>query len=189
MINRRRRLGTTLIEALMAAVLTAIVLAGALGLTVTGNLAWYRGEGNIQAESTSQDSIRVMAQDLRQAMYVAVDPNGLGLTYYLPAKDDTGTNIVPEVSDGVTYRVELDGSTLNMIAGGVTSKVCDNVILTDPNSPGGASPYVIFTPGQGTTTRSLTVMVVTQRQGYGAEQVTARCRETIYLRNVPQLSN
>jgi hypothetical protein len=121
-------------------------------------------------------------------MGVSVDSNGLGITYYLPQKDGNGNIIVPEVTDGVTRRIELDGTTINMIASGNSRSICYNVVLTDPNSPGGTAPYQIFVPGGGTTTRSLTVMVVTQRQGYGAETVTSRNRETMYLRNVPQLN-
>ncbi len=185
----RRCRGVSLVEAMLASTLTAITLTTALSLYIVGLMAWYRGEGNIDAESTSHTAIRLVANELRQAMSVTVDGNGSGLTYYLPQKDGNGTNIVPEVSDGVTRRIELDGTTINMIANGQTRKVCPNVILTDPLSPGGTGAYQIFVAGAGTTTRSVTIMVVTQRPGYGAELVTSRNRETVYLRNVPQLNN
>jgi type II secretory pathway pseudopilin PulG len=184
--NVRRR-GMTLIEALMASVVTAVALTTALSTYLVGMMAWYRGEGNINAEMNSHTAITTVANELRQSMAVAVDPNGKGLSYTLPAKDDTGTMLSPIVSDGVARRIELDGTTINMYANGVPRPICTNVILTDPLSPGGTAACQVFTPGSGTTVRSVTVMVVTQTGGFGAELVTARNRETIYLRNVPQL--
>ena len=189
MIRRPRRLrGVTLIEAVMASGITAVALTTALATYLVGMMAWYRGEGNIDAELSSHTAITTISNELRQAMAVAVDGNGLGLSYTLPAKDDTGTMVAPITSDGVTRRIELDGTTLNMYANGVARKLCSNVILTDPLSTGGTGTYQVFTPGSGQTVRSITVMVVTQRNGYESERVTSRNRETVYLRNIPQLN-
>jgi hypothetical protein len=176
-----------LVEAMMAAVVTVATLTTSLLVYVVGMMGWYRGEGNINAEMGSHTALRVIANELRQAMSVSVDGNGLGLTYSLPAQDDTGTDLVPLQSDGVARRIELDGTTINMTANGATRKLCAGVILTDPLSQNGASAYQVFTAGSGSTTRSVTVMIVTQQPGYSGETLTARNRETIYVRNVPQV--
>lgn len=176
----------TLVEATLASVVTAAVLVTSLGVYIVGMMGWYRGEGNINAEMGSHTALRIIANELRQAMNVTVDPNGLGLTYTLPLQSN-GADVVPVKSDGVSRRIELDGTTLNMWANGVSRKLCSNVILTDPLSPGGATAYQIFTPGAGTTTIAVTVMIVTKQPGYTSETLTARNRETIFIRNVPQV--
>jgi hypothetical protein len=188
--RRRRRSirGVTLPEALFAAFLTAVILTTTLTLYVTGMMAWTRGEGQILSESGSHVGIRVIANEMRQAMNVVVDPTGLGLTYNLPLQSN-GSDVVPIQSDGVTRRIELDGSTLNMLANGVVARtICNNVILTDPLSPGAAQPYQIFTPSPGSITRSITVEIATQNSAFQAEKTSARNRETIFLRNIPQIS-
>ncbi|HWD39991.1 MAG TPA: hypothetical protein VG944_14170 [Fimbriimonas sp.] len=185
---RRRVRGVTLIEALIAAFLTAMTLTTAVVCLFTGASAWANGQGKINAEEGSHTALRLVVNDLRQAMAVSVDSNGLGVTYTLPAKDSSGAFISPAQSDGVVRRIELDGTTLNMITDGVTRKLCDSVILTDPLSTSGTTPYQIFTAGAGTTTRSVTVMIVTKTSGYRANKETSRNRETVFVRNVPPLN-
>ena len=177
----RRLRGVTLIEAVLASVITAVALATALGTYMIGMMAWYRGEGNITAESGFHAAVTIISNELRQAEGVVVDPNGMGLTYELPAMDDTGTMIAPMQADGIQRRIELDGTTLNMWVNGAQRTLCTNVVLTDPNASGGGY-YQIFTPGSGSTVRQVTVMVVTQAGSYGSETVTSRNRETIFLR-------
>jgi hypothetical protein len=176
----------TLIEAVLASVITAIALTTALGTYMIGMMAWYRGEGNITAESGSHAAVTIISNELRQAEGVVVDPNGMGLTYELPAMDDTGTMIAPMQADGIQRRIELDGTTLNMWVNGAQRTLCTNVVLTDPNANGAG--YQIFTAGAGATVRQVTVLVVTQAGSYGSETVTSRNRETIFLRNVPQMN-
>jgi hypothetical protein len=178
----------TLAEALFASFFTAMVLTSTLGIYVVGMMAWTRGEGKILSETGSHMGIRVIANELRQAMSVAVDANGLGLTYALP-KQANGTDVIPIQSDGVARRIELDGTNLDILANGaVVRTICTGVILKDPLSPGGTQSYVIFTPNAGTTTRSVTVEVANQASSYEGTTQAARNRETIFLRNVPQLN-
>jgi hypothetical protein len=187
-VSGRRVRGVTLPEALFAAFLTAVILTFTLSLYVTGMMAWLRGEGNILSETGSDVAIRVVANEMRQAMNVVVDANGNGLTYNLPLQAN-GTDVIPISTDGVTRRIELDGSSLNMLANGaVTRTICKGVILTDPLSPGGTQAYKIFTPSAGSITRSITVEVANRASSYQAETISARNRETIFLRNIPQIS-
>ena len=141
------------------------------------------------AETDSQKAVRIVSQKLREAWGVALDANGLGLTYILPKKDGTGNYITPPTSDGVTRRIELDGTTLNIITNGVSRPVCTGVILTDPLSTNGTTPYQIFSSPAGAVTRQITIQVVTQRNTFKSAKVTSRTRETIFLRNVPELTH
>lgn len=185
-VRRRRVRGVTLIETLMAAIITGLTLTTGVSLLIVGLLGWYRGQGQIKAEEDSHTALRIAISELRQAMSVSVDANGLGISYYLPEQDNTGTDLVPETSDGVLRRIELDGSTFNMIANGNTRTLCTDVTLTDPNS---SEAYKVFTPGAGTTTLAVTIEIVTKDQASSGDIEESRNRETVFVRNVPPLVN
>jgi hypothetical protein len=188
--RKSRRAGQTLIEMVLALSLTALVFTVGISTFLLGMSSWFRGESRIGAEGTTEHAVRQIAMTLRTAMSVTVDANGKGLSYRLPAMDGTGTFLSPATWDGVNRRIELDGSSINIKGDNLPNDdICDNVVLTDPLSSGGTQPYTIFKPAAGTITRSLTVMVVAQQGSYNsATPVYGRHRETIYLRNIPQLN-
>ena len=187
---KSRRAGQTLIEMVLALSLTAIVFTVGISTFLVGMGSWYRGQSRIGVESATSQGVRQIAMTLRTAMSVTVDANGQGLSYRLPQVDGTGTFISPAIWDGVNRRIELDGTQIFIKGDNLPNvDVVDNVITTDPLSSGGTATYKVFTPGAGTITRSLTVMVVAQTTQYNSPQkVNGRHRETIYLRNIPQLS-
>ncbi len=185
---RSRRRGATLVEIVVASGMTTLVLFGAILAFLSGMTNWIRGQGRMDAESQSQRAVRALSQELRQAMSVTVDVNGLGLTYRMPAVDVNGDYVVPVVWDNVVRRAEYNNGTVRVMTGGIEHIVSRNVILTDPLSNGGSAAYNIFTAGGGAITRQLTIMVVTRTNSARNETVTGRIRETVYLRNIPSLT-
>ena len=170
----RQNRGFTIAETVVGAGLTTLALFGALTTLLYGMSSWYRGQGKISAESSSQVAIRQASRELREAMSVTVDNNGQGLTYRKPAVDSNGTYTMPIAWDGVTRRIELSGSTLQLNTNGALRPIAQNIITTDPQSTNGASAYTIFSPGNGSITRSITMMVVIQNNSYQAENITSR---------------
>jgi hypothetical protein len=75
-----------------------------------------------------------------------------------------------------------------LVNGRVIQTICANVITTDPLSENGQTPYQIFTSGGGVTVRSVTVEIATKTGSYQSETQSARNRETVFIRNVPQLT-
>lgn len=185
--NSKRR-GVTLVEVVTGAAMTTLVLFGTTATMIAGMNSWARGQGKIDADSQSQKAMRIISMELRQAMSVTVDANGLGLTYRLPTQDVNGDYIIPVTWDNVVRRIEHYGGTIRIVTAGSPRTICRNVILTDPNSSGGAASYKIFTPGSGAITRQLIVMIATKTNGAKTENVTGRIRESIYLRNIPSLT-
>lgn len=141
----------------------------------------------MDAESSAQRAIRRISSELRQAMAVTVDPGGMGVTYRLPVVDSNGNYTVPPVWDGVTRRIERSGTNLDLVIGASRRRLASGVILTDPFSTNGSSAYQIFTPGAGTITRQVTVQLSIQKNSIKSYQVSSRGRETIFLRNIPDL--
>lgn len=187
--KRRTRRGVSLMEVLLASTLTVTVLAVAIGVFLSGMLSWMRGQGRIDAESGSQRAVRAISQTLREAMVVTVDSDGNGLTYRLPLSDSNGNYNVPMTWDGVTRRIFLSGGKIKVTGTGPERILCSGVISTDPLTSGGTGAYKVFTSGAGSITRSLNVMVVSQRTTDYNKTATSRSRETIYLRNIPDLYN
>ena len=186
MVTKRKvRRGATLTELLTAAAVSVLALIGATSIMISGSAAWAKGMGKIGAETEAQMSVRVIAQQLREAMAVSVDSGGMGLTFKVPSKDANGNFSVPEVPDGVLHRIEAEGNSLVLITGNTKRVLSKDLIFTDPVSNNGASAYKLFTPGSGLVTRQVTIEVATKRFGYKANTVSTRSRETIFLRNIP----
>jgi hypothetical protein len=168
--------------------MTVMVVTTAVMMLLYGLASWARGEGKILAETDAQKAVRIISQQLREARLVSIDSNGLGLRYYRPKFDANGNFITPAEDDGVVRRIELQGTTLKIITAGSPRTICTGIILTDPLSAGGTTAYKIFTTSNSTITRQVNVQIVTQRNNFKAEKQTSRARETIFLRNVSQLT-
>lgn len=189
--TRRRpgRSGFTLIEMVFTSFIMLFTVIVGLSVFLMGVQTWYKGEAGLETQTGAQQGIQRTASLLRQAIYVSVDANGQGLTFNLPEFDGTGTIVTPMTWDGIARRIEISGDKLIYTwDGGPIQTLCDNVVTTDPLSAGGTGSYVVFTPGPGTITRSVSIMIVSQ-QGVSTQQkpIYGRRRETIYLRNVPGL--
>lgn len=187
MRKHRLQRGASLVEVTTASALGVMAVMTAVGLLVMGMASWVRGESRIQAESQSQRAIRIISQELREAMMVAVDSDGAGLTYRLPRRDSSGTFTVPTTWDGVTRRIELRGENLVVTGAEGERIIARNVSRTDFSRNPPVS-YPIFTPGAGAVTRQLVVTVVCQTNSYRTENSVSRTRETVFLRNIPELS-
>ncbi len=190
---RSKRVGTkngfTIIETLVSTTVSFLALTGAVSLLVAGTSTWYKGEGKMLAETQSQRSVRMISGELREAMSVTVDGNGLGVSYRLPViNGSTGNYTTPAIWDNVVRRIEYVSGTIRVVTDGESRILSRNVILTDPQSSGGAAAYVIFAPGSGFIIRKLSVMVATQTATTKGSYTKSRSRETVYLRNIPELS-
>lgn len=181
--------GMTLVETLMAASLTVLVLLTSVSTFMFTMQSWATGAGAIGAQSTSQNAVRTISMQLREALVFNVDGDGMGITYRLPLTDGDGDYVLPVTWDGVTRTIRLQAdNTILMSDGTDTRTLCRNVITTDPDSPGGTTPYQIFVAGAGTVKRSLTITVAARKAGFTDGTVTSRSREIVYLRNIPELS-
>src|SRR5690606_38610602 len=166
--------------------------------------AWARGESRIDGETNVRQAVRIVSDELREAMWVKVDANGLGLSYRKPMKEATGEFKIPVVWDGKDRRIELQGTSIILEEDSSTKRIiCRNVMSVDPfrtsthamNSAISQQAtnatwqsYKIFEPNVGTFATEVTVTVVTSNRGGNVgEYVRARKREVVALRNVPEL--
>lgn len=186
--NQTRR-GATLIEVMTASSMTVVIIGAAVAMMLSGSRSWAQGESYIAAELNGQQAMKRIAQDLREAMSVTVSTDGRSVTYRLPRRDGNGSFITPAVLDPTIYNcyvVANERGRYDLFIGpvGGARRISSNVVLTDPegiNNP----VYRPFTPGLGTVTRQITLMVVTQTASLGERGITHRVRERIVLRNVP----
>lgn len=185
------RRGFTLVEMLFASFIMVFVITIGASIYLMGMQSWLRGESNIESQEGAQVGMQNVISLLRESIYVNVDANGQGLTFNLPSEDANGNIIVPTTWDGVSRRIQLQGTNLVYTwSGGPVEVLATNVSLFDPLSPGGSTPIKIFVPGTGGVTRSLTIMVVqTGAKVMQSGPIYGRRRETLYLRNVPGLLN
>ena len=184
--NLRRRRGTTLIEVITSASISVLTLIGGVACFMSGMMSWTKGVGAMDSINTSQNATKLICQQLREAMSVSITNNGNTATYTLPLKDESGSYVLPLVSDGVNrqFNVGNDG-VLNLTTGSSVRKMTANVLTTDPATN---AAYSVFTANGGVVTRRITVQVVTSKQGFRNNWTPSRSREVVYLRNVPDLS-
>lgn len=201
--------GSTLLETIVTTIISVMVLGASLSMYVMGAANWARGENAIDVESNSRQGVRRVVNELRQAYYVSIDANGMGLTYRRPSLDNQGNFALPLTWDGLDRRIYYSNGSL-LLNDGVNAPyvIARNIVTKDPFlSSGGqnnriwnlesaknddnnnsSNSYAIFTPGQGSVTRSVVVKLVTRNPGGLRAVVFGRNRETIYLRNVPQVA-
>jgi len=186
--NRRIR-GSTLMEVITAAMLTATVLVTSVAIFIYAYYSWIKGTAHVMAEADSALAIQAMDQQLREAILVSLDSNGNGITYELPATGSGGSYTVPQVWDNVTRRIALVGTNLVMSGSDGSSQVlARNIYPYDPLAVGNTA-YTIFSAPSGQKITSLTVMIVTQQADGHQNVITSRSRESVYLRNLPQVAH
>lgn len=187
MKQRRKQRGVTIIEVAFASGISVMVLFAAVTTLLVGLGGWARGQGRIDAEAGSQAAVRAITSELREAMTVTVDSGGTGLTYRMPARDGSGDYVMPVTWDGITRRIELQAGDRLVITGPVNRVICRGVLRENPALAWTNPVNRIFTAGQGTITRSLTIKVISSRYQISNINARSRSRETVFLRNIPEL--
>ena len=179
-----RRRGSTITEVMLASSISTIVLFAGVGTFLVGMRSWIRGQASVDALNGSQRAVRVISNELREAMSLVIAGDGRTVTYQKPLKDANGNFVTPMQTDGFTRTISVSGAgVLTMTAQGQTRTLAKGLVLTD-----GGIPYNPFSAVNASLTRSLTVKLVSSQTGPMNSNVLSRVRETLYLRNVPQLS-
>ncbi|ARU40348.1 hypothetical protein CCB80_04030 [Armatimonadetes bacterium Uphvl-Ar1] len=206
MKKNSRRSGFTLVEVVVGSIISFIVLSSAVALFLGVIGAWARGESMMDGDNDTRQIVRIASDELREAMWVSVDADGMGITYRRPRKDASGDFEIPVVWDGIDRRMELNGANLEIDDGGSVRTIGRNVLavdpfrlgthaldskryVEDPLNPTAAPPaYRIFEgPATGLVSEVTVTIVTGSRGGQAAESVRAKKRERVVLRNVPQL--
>jgi type II secretory pathway pseudopilin PulG len=184
-LRRNRKRGMTMIEVVVGASISVLTLVGGVGCFMAGMMSWMKGVGAMDSISKSQDSVRMICQQLREAMSVTINTDGTMVTYSIPSKDQSGSYLLPLASDGITRKFVLTNGILSQVTGDSSRVVTTNVMTTDPASN---SAYRVFSSNNGDVTRQVVVTLITSKQGFRDNWTPSRSRESVYLRNVPQLS-
>lgn len=186
-MKQRKIRGMTTIEAVIAVTIMSFVIFGSILALLATLTAWTKGQTRMANEIKSEQALRWVVGELREAMNVTVDGNGLGLTYHLPTTDGGGSYVVPVTSDGVDRRIFLDNAN-NLVANdGVSDTILvRGLITTDPRNANVS--YRIFTAGAGVNVRQVTVKIITRGAMRNSQYAYGRVRETVVLRNLPTTS-
>lgn len=171
---------------MVASSLGVLVVFGTVSTLVMGMYGWSKGQGAIDSNVDGQKSIRVISSELKEAMEVTLDANGLGLNYKLPLKDGTGLYVQPMTWDGVTRRVQYRVvSTVGRIEYGPSASMRTLATNVSNINPSSGNSYQIFTAGDGTVIRELKMRLTTDNAGRNSERQKTLTAETFFLRNIP----
>ncbi|MCB0826987.1 MAG: hypothetical protein KDC26_12430 [Armatimonadetes bacterium] len=201
MKRKMKKRGFTLMEVIVSSVMSTVVLFGVVSLLLMVMGSWARGEGRMDGENDARQAMRAMSDELREAMLVQVDADGMGLTYRKPAKNGAGDFTLPVAWDGVVRRLYYSNGSLWISDGATNRKIAKNVLTVDPFASAShrlneerkvgattGTAYKVFTPNPGAVITEVTMMVVISNKGGQSEEtVRARKRETVVLRNVPEI--
>ncbi len=187
-MKSRKNCAMTLLEAMVASSVTVFILGTVTSVWFASAASWVRGSGKIDAESQSGRAVRTMSSEIQEAMDVAIDANGQGITFHIPSRDANGDFMMDAVGQPVpenfNRRIYLDGTKVKYIEPSGTRVLAKDIITTDPLSTGGSQSYKIFVAGQGAITRQVTIQLVIQTKGAKNEKVNGRKREVVFLRNI-----
>lgn len=181
---RRIRRGATTLELLTAATITTFALAGVVNVLFNGSASWAKGMNRLGAETQAQMAVRLVCDQLRQAMGASVDADGMGVVFMYPQKNSQGTYIIPSTWDGVTRHIRYANGNITLQTGAKTRVLASGVLTTNPYLPSSSNSYQMFTAGPGSVTRSVTIEISTAASGYRGKVETSRAKTTVYLRNI-----
>ena len=202
---RSKRAGVSLAEVIVASAMSSFILLFAISVFLMCTSSWVRGENMMDSDNQVRSAVRLISDELREAMWVSVDADGKGLTYRKPKKDVNGNFQIPVLWDGLDRRFEFESGRLYMKPTSTTKKlICRNVMTTDPfvgignafvakkqivSGPLPSYPaYRFFQANVGAIVSEVTVTIVASNNGGRAGEVTrSRRREVVALRNVPEL--
>lgn len=185
---RRRQRGFTVVELVTGAGVLTLVLLMGVNIMAMAYRSVHQGMQNATIENDTQYSIRYIAHRLREAAAVTVDSDGLGISFYAPAKDGNGNYVTPLTPSSVEHRFYYsDGKIYERLGDRTPKAVVDYAMNSDPTTGQSGSSFRIFRASSSGVVRMITVLLVARRStpsGY----VTARVREAVYLRNIPSVT-
>lgn len=123
------RRGFTLLESTIAISLITVLSLGGVSLTLSAISSWNKDVAQGTLETEVGLAIRQIADELRPAVSIMVDTDGMGLTYWLPAHEADGTLTIPLQTDGVERRLEVDSRGEKLYIDGRTRPVLTGLDL------------------------------------------------------------
>lgn len=187
--NKRfsKRTGASLIEVVTASGISTFIMFSLIMMVLTGMKTWIKGQAEIDADLSSQMGIRTMSQALRESMYVKIDGDGKGIDFRVPATDG-GAYAIPTVWDNINRRIYLDTATGQVMlkVGDDVRVIARDVVATDPTNNN--ATYQLFSTTDTGTVRRVSIMLVSQNSNDVEHKSYSRIRESVYLRNVPILT-
>lgn len=180
-VRRGGQRGFTLLETLTATSLFSIMLLGGVTLMLNGVSSYERDITRTSAEADVGRAIRVISEQLRQAVTVTVDSGGQGLTYTLPARQSDGSLVVPITSDGISRRIYRTANGRHLAIDGMnqTSTPLRTLILVEDLAPVSVTGPLF---NLSLTNRALTIGI-SSRVSTGQETFTPRKTEIVKIRN------
>jgi Tfp pilus assembly protein PilW len=183
--GRNHKRGMTLFEVLAATTISSMTLIGGVAVYISGMMSWTKGEGAIDSLNNAQNPIRLVSMELREATKVQVNSAGTYLSYELPLKDSSGDYVLPLQSDSTVRYFQLLNDDLIQVVGSRSRVIAKHVLPQDPQT---GQSYKIFQTNGAAIARQVIVQIAASRQGYQENWEPTRARESICLRNVPQLT-
>ncbi|MCC6445007.1 MAG: hypothetical protein IT210_16315 [Armatimonadetes bacterium] len=173
----RSRAGVTLAEALVTVGVMSLLTISGMTLLVSASSHGIKGFEQTAADSDMNLAMQKVAMALRQSMGVAVDGNGLGITYYLPLRDVDGNYLLPLAADA-GHRLYLSNGDL--IGTDWGRPVLKDVPTADPET---GSTYRIFTLENAVAGVQVVAVKLTVRRNLGSSCANARLKERVLIRN------
>lgn len=180
-VLRGDRRGFTLLETLTATSLFTVMLLSGVSLMLNGVSSYERDITRTSAEADVGRAIRIISEQVRQAVTVTVDLDGQGLTYTLPARQTDGSLVVPITSDGITRRIYRTANGQHLAIDGMNQKstpLRTQIIVEDLAPANVTGPLFSISM----TNRALT-MGIASRVTTGQETFTPRKTEIVKIRN------
>jgi len=172
-----------------SSILTIILVAGVAVMASTLQ-SWVKNTRKVDAENSGSYAVRYIASRLQEAYSASVSSDGKTLTYYLPIKDGNGRYVTPIVAENTARQFYVSDGNLYDSQDGETRLLVPHISLVDPLIAGSDKSYKPFLAGTGQVVHTITVHLVTLQQTSDSDtnKVRSRHRQTILLRNTPEIT-
>ena len=175
----RRRAGMTLIEVVVSVGILSLVVFGMTGLMMNSSRSSDRTMIQNEVDSDVALAVEKVHAALAEARFVAIDADGMGLTYKKPPTNQDGTYSSSATAvESTTRSFYLSDGDL-YCSDDANKPLLENVPSTDPET---GEPLVIF--GTGVNGKELTVRLVSSRITGSNETVYSAVTTRVRPRNM-----
>ncbi len=138
---RRRRLGLTMVELLIAVGITIGIAFGAMTLFSSASQLLVRGSTDVDNDTALALAMARISTEIRSAILIQVNDTGTTLTYWVPVLDSNGVPVIPMQMSPTARSFQVSNGRL-IWSQRPNTPLLTGLVSTDPETGQTVRPFV-----------------------------------------------